>query len=204
MSSELMSALLGAVVGAIIGGVLTWAGTALQARSEKAARREKIATALLWELRAAERGIHLAATNVDNLSSKIRVPLFERIDPDVMLLSHTTVGMVLDFRGRLEEIAGLRERARDVLPNRRRHRIRVKLVSAAEAVGPLARALEQDGAITPPKESGRLVKDWPPLPARTFEYGPPLPADEEPMFWKEGVEKMLPNAGPSSDLEQTD
>jgi hypothetical protein len=174
------SEMLAALLGAIIGGVLTWAGTALQARSEKKARREKLATSLLWELRAAERMLHLCAREIDNLSASIRAPLFDRIDPDVMLLSPRTVGMVLDFRGRLEEIAGLRERARVELTQRRRQRLRVKLVSAAEAVAPLALALQRDGGGTPPVERGRLVKGWPPLPPRTFDYGPPLPPDQAP------------------------
>ena len=78
LNDTIEAALIG-LFGAIVGGVLTAGGAMWQARAERRARRAKIASALLWELRTAEYFLHQSARDIDNLSARLSLPLVERL-----------------------------------------------------------------------------------------------------------------------------
>ncbi len=175
-----MTELLAALLGALLGAVGSYVATRRLERTREAQKRVALASALRMELRHAEYMLRKFADDLDNSSGELRLRVFSRLEPELFLLEPDVLYRVTDFHDRVEEVQVLRKRSGDDKSRARKHRLHVKIVMALRAVAPLNDGLLRSGGIEPPPEPYAEIKNWPQLPSRVFDYGPP--EDAHPLY----------------------
>ena len=168
MSSEMLAA----VVGALIGGIVAFGASWWLVHRDQKRTRNRLATALLVELRSAEHMLNLFATDLDNGTGDFQITHFDRLDEPLLLFDPDAIFRVIDFKNRLQEIRQLRARLSEEKSEARKHRLHSKLVFAAPTVSSLKLAMERNGGLTPPADEYSEAKTYLEMPPRAFQYGP--------------------------------
>jgi hypothetical protein len=144
-----------------------------RATEDRKHRAKEIASALLMELRFSEGMLRemYAEEQPMRFLWYVPLPLFDRLfpelrvlSPDAMRLAYTFYGIILEIRARFQFAQGHEARPAD------HHFVRVKAGFALERMRPLVAALKKEGGVLPPLEPLLAVRDMrlPPLPPPLF------------------------------------